>query len=493
MLMNQIMAIKGTEQALAIEELASISMTGWSLMRSAHLVSARSRRATSLVEDIVSSSPAPPENSGDLLLARFRSCCRRCVMRRRLWKVVIVLLWIALQACLFAHKYQAIMTSTQLKTVRGVLGHTLAISRASAIVINFNSSIILFCCCRVTLTWMRGFKLVSWIGLPIDDSISLHKLAGYSIGLFSLAHTVGHYFNFVKSARHSQQNVWLLLFLNNSGLSGHILLLIMVALLVTAGLQVVRSKKYEVFYYAHKLFYLYFALISVHGAFCFIKTDNAAKPCIPPQSWIWIAPGLAVYLAELLYRMLRSRRFTYVSKVILHQSSVFELQIRKPSFSFMPGQYILLNIPSVSRYQWHPFTVTSAPEDQFVSVHIRAVGNWTHGAAAAFGIRPDPRTLKFGALIETPLVMPKVFIDGPYGAPCQDFSRHEVVVCIGAGIGQTPFSSVLRSIWYNVVHPSEEVTLKKIIYIGVCRNVSVILPYTLCANVCRLSSGFMTF
>lgn len=394
-------------------------------------------------------------------------------MRRRLWKVAIVLLWIAAQACLFAYKYRAIMTSMKLGSIRRVLGHTLAISRASAIVINFNSSLILFCCCRMSLTYIRGFRIVSTLGLPIDDSISLHKLTGFSIGVFSLVHIIGHYFNFTKYAKHYDQNVWALLFLNNTGLSGHLILLVKLILTLTAGLQIIRSKKYEIFFYAHKLFILYFVFLSIHGAFCFIRTDDPAHPCIPPQSWIWIAPGLVVYLAELLIRTVRSRRFTYVSKVILHQSSVFELQIRKPSFSFMPGQYILLNVPSASHFQWHPFTITSAPEDDFISVHIRAVGDWTHGVAEAFGIKPDLRTKKFGMVIETPSVMPKVFIDGPFGAPCQDFSRHEVVICIGAGIGQTPFSSVLRSIWYKVVHPSEEVSLKKIIFIGVCRNVSV--------------------
>ena len=42
-----------------------------------------------------------------------------------------------------------------------------------------------------------------------------------------------------------------------------------------------------------------------------------------------------------------------------------------------PGQYTFVNVPKVASTEWHPFTITSAPGDPFVSVHIRVVGDWT--------------------------------------------------------------------------------------------------------------------
>ena len=42
-----------------------------------------------------------------------------------------------------------------------------------------------------------------------------------------------------------------------------------------------------------------------------------------------------------------------------------------------PGQYTFVNVPSVASTEWHPFTITSAPGDPYVSVHIRVVGDWT--------------------------------------------------------------------------------------------------------------------
>lgn len=51
--------------------------------------------------------------------------------------------------------------------------------------------------------------------------------------------------------------------------------------------------------------------------------------------------------------------------------------MKKPSMKYKPGQYLFLNCPDVSRLEWHPFTISSAPEEDFVSVHIRVVGDWT--------------------------------------------------------------------------------------------------------------------
>ena len=39
----------------------------------------------------------------------------------------------------------------------------------------------------------------------------------------------------------------------------------------------------------------------------------------------------------------------------------------------------MLKVPALSRFEWHPFSLTSAPEEDFLSFHIRAAGDWTKG------------------------------------------------------------------------------------------------------------------
>lgn len=44
---------------------------------------------------------------------------------------------------------------------------------------------------------------------------------------------------------------------------------------------------------------------------------------------------------------------------------VIRLRIERPlDFNFQAGDYIYANIPEVARFEWHPFTISSAPEDE---------------------------------------------------------------------------------------------------------------------------------
>ncbi|RWW01026.1 hypothetical protein GW17_00035956, partial [Ensete ventricosum] len=45
---------------------------------------------------------------------------------------------------------------------------------------------------------------------------------------------------------------------------------------------------------------------------------------------------------------------------------------------------------------------------------------------------------------------PRVLIDGPYGAPAQDYKKYEVVLLVGLGIGATPFISIVKDIVNNM-------------------------------------------
>ncbi|NXM69187.1 NOX5 oxidase, partial [Serilophus lunatus] len=51
---------------------------------------------------------------------------------------------------------------------------------------------------------------------------------------------------------------------------------------------------------------------------------------------------------------------------------------RPPSFHFKPGDYVYLNVPAIATYEWHPFSISSAPEQpDTLWLHIRSLGQWT--------------------------------------------------------------------------------------------------------------------
>ena len=52
---------------------------------------------------------------------------------------------------------------------------------------------------------------------------------------------------------------------------------------------------------------------------------------------------------------------------------------RPANFNYQPGDYIFIQIPVIAKYEWHPFTISSAPEQQgFIWLHVRSVGTWTN-------------------------------------------------------------------------------------------------------------------
>ena len=45
--------------------------------------------------------------------------------------------------------------------------------------------------------------------------------------------------------------------------------------------------------------------------------------------------------------------------------------------------------------------------------------------------------------------LPKLLVDGPYGAPAQEYQNYDVLLLVGLGIGATPFISILRDLLNN--------------------------------------------
>lgn len=54
------------------------------------------------------------------------------------------------------------------------------------------------------------------------------------------------------------------------------------------------------------------------------------------------------------------------------------LQFQRPqTFEYKSGQWVRIACLSLGTNEYHPFTLTSAPHEDTLSLHIRAVGPWT--------------------------------------------------------------------------------------------------------------------
>jgi len=206
---------------------------------------------------------------------------------------------------------------------------------------------------------------------------------------------------------------------------------------------------FNVFWFTHHLFVLFYGLLCFHGAAALLEK---------PTYWMWFCgPGL-FYAIERTIRVLRGSSDTILQLAIAHPSKVLELQLKKSTFKYKPGQYLFLNCPYIAKQEWHPFTISSAPEEDFVSVHIRIVGDWT-GDLWNF-LNPDKR---LGVVQENLLSAPDgdaIFkIDGPFGAASEEVFNFRTVILAAGGIGVTPFGSILKSIRYRIEkHGSTNIT-----------------------------------
>lgn len=362
---------------------------------------------------------------------------------------------------------------------RSTFGLTYPIARSAALVLHVDIALILFPVCRNLISILRQTPLNGII--QFDKNITFHKLTAWSIVFFTWVHTISHWNNFARLAAAQKlgfKGFLLINFTTGPGWSGYIMLFSLMAIVVTA-IGKPRRANFERFWYTHHLFVVFFVFWSIHGAFCMIKPDFAPFCSGIGVFWEYWMYGAFLYLAERIAREVRGRHKTFVSKVIQHPSNVVEVQIKKEHTKTRAGQYIFLCCPEVSVWQYHPFTLTSAPEEDYISVHIRCVGDFTKAFAKALGCNFEKRGEKGAVVKANPdeenvetmrKVLPRVYIDGPFGSASEDVFKFEIAVLVGAGIGVTPFASILKSIWYRMNYPQGKTRLRKVYFFWICRD-----------------------
>nr|XP_054497774.1 NADPH oxidase 5 [Agelaius phoeniceus] len=427
------------------------------------------------------------------------------------------------------------VASTALLLALGALWHrergpALALARGCGQSLNFNCALLAALMLRRSLTWLRSTPLAELF--PLELHVRGHERVGHLVLALGTAHAGAHLAQaglarrdwllalgeYVRRARPGAGGVG-----GTAPQTGLALLALLLAMLACSSPCVRRGGHFEVFYWSHLSYIPVWFLLLLHG----------------PHFWKWfLIPGSLFVLEKVLGWAWRRLGDLHILEAKLLPSKVTHLVIQRPkSFRFQPGDYVYLNVPAIAAYEWHPFSISSAPEQpETLWLHIRARGQWTTKLYEYFqqlelhGPEPNPPgksrrerrsrhweqegsvasgrdgAVELTAFRASGAAFPgkdpeqggagpgetqrscsvKCFLDGPYGSPSRRIFTSEHAVLIGAGIGITPFASILQSIMiryrrrrqscpschfsWSEERQDEEMTLRKVDFIWITRD-----------------------
>ncbi|CAD6267638.1 unnamed protein product [Miscanthus lutarioriparius] len=394
---------------------------------------------------------------------------------KRMW---VMTLWLAINAALFAWKFAAYRRHPTF----GVMGYCVCVAKGGAETTKFNMALILLPVCRNTITWLRSRTRLG-AAVPFNDNINFHKVVAGGVAVGVALHAVTHLTCDFPRLLHAsaaayepmkayfgQRRIpdywWFVK--GVEGVTGVIMVVLMAIAYTLAhpwfrrgklseGNPLRRLSGFNMFWYSHHLFVIVYVAFVVHGVCLYIN-----RTWYKQTTWMYLAIPILLYAGERLLRALRSHGLTTVriEKVALYPGNVIAIHMSKPhGFSYKSGQYIYVNCGEVSPFEWHPFTITSAPGDDYLSMHIRCRGDWTASFRALFAQVCRPPAAGQSGLLRADFAsstaaasgkLPKLLIDGPYGAPAQDYRKYDVLLLIGLGIGATPLISIVKDVLNNI-------------------------------------------
>ncbi|KAF5726609.1 respiratory burst oxidase D [Tripterygium wilfordii] len=387
---------------------------------------------------------------------------------QRVW---IMMLWIGILAGLFTYKF----IQYKNKEVFEVMGYCVSIAKGGAETLKFNMALILLPVCRNTITWLRNQTKLGK-AVPFDDNLNFHKVIAIAIAVGVALHAGAHLTCDFPRLLHATEeeyeplekyfgeeqpeNYWWFV-KGVAGVTG-IIMVVLMAIAFTLATPWFRRNKlnlpkalkklagFNAFWYSHHLFVIVYTLLIVHGIYLYLT-----KTWYHKTTWMYLAVPILLYACERLIRAFRSSiKPVKILKVAVYPGNVLALYMSKPQgFKYKSGQYMFVNCAAVSPFEWHPFSITSAPGDDYLSVHIRTLGDWTRQLKTVFSEVCQPPPAGKSGLLRADggnPSFPKILIDGPYGAPAQDYKKYDIVLLVGLGIGATPMISIVKDIINNM-------------------------------------------
>lgn len=316
--------------------------------------------------------------------------------------------------------------------------------------------------------------LLTATGLPFDRALLYHKLLGVLTMVLAGVHGAAYLLSISGKLPTLRRRLY-----DDGGdsksstaQSGYILFGLLCALWVFS-LNPIRRRFFEFFLRMHwVLFIAIFVLCVIHGAGA-------------------VVVGFVPWIIDMLYRLVYRARVLKSGSVcgvknrlgVLAQSQISIcklpgdiIRIQFPrvrtdtgeGFRYEAGQYLFLCVPKISLLEWHPFTISSAPHEPLVTLHIKVLGDWTKKLQQSIPDAADKTTTT------TPF---PVLVDGAYGHASIDILSHETyahIALFSGGIGVTPMQSIANQLFYDY-HVDSRKSLKRVWFVWTVRDRDTLL------------------
>eukprot|EP00475_Leptophrys_vorax_P041409 TRINITY_DN7806_c0_g1_i1.p1 TRINITY_DN7806_c0_g1~~TRINITY_DN7806_c0_g1_i1.p1 ORF type:complete len:867 (-),score=162.65 TRINITY_DN7806_c0_g1_i1:55-2655(-) len=290
--------------------------------------------------------------------------------------------------------------------------------------------------------------------LPFPTALELHILMARTTVVVSIIHTFIHFINYATTPDG--------VFSSFPFITGSLIFLTML-FIYSASDPYVRRGHLRLFWTTHYLFPLFYLFMMIHSK---LSEEFVI---------FFMVPGLT-YLFEKIYRWRSKIKSVKLCSVTSMRNSVFVIEFLKsdvfgPSFSYREGQYLLVNCPAIDQDQWVPVTVSSAPGQENVTLHIRSQGDesWTT-QLQRYLLTFDMTNLdqnefgSYGIVQDTVNHKSIIKVDGPHAGPTQYVTNHNKMMVIGTGIGVTALVSTLNSIVHFLWRTGDVQKLPKHVY-----------------------------
>jgi len=265
----------------------------------------------------------------------------------------------------------------------------------------------------VVIPATRNSLLTYFLMAPFERTIAYHRWLGTFVFIAGAMHTIYYLVEWTQDGTFEDNlddEKYQLGFVAMAGLT---------TVFITSRNRVRRSA-YSVFRFSHYAFFVFFIAGVAHTE----------------EFLIYAVIAGVIYFSDIFLRYAFDLTPKQAFAIDVLPGEVTRIRFPKSAFkSYSAGQYVFINLPDVSRSEWHPFTLSSGPNQDYLEVHVKALGDFTTQVLAA------------GQSMSSMKQLPKIRVDGPYGRIAFNYKRYESIVLVGGGVGVTPMMSVLKDLF----------------------------------------------